>query len=139
MSFIPQAGYALVRPGLPVIFPIHPRTGKMMTSLQPQSPLNHPHKTPRLPRIPPLRIKCQINHHRFRRPAGGGVHPRRPLRHITSEHRAAGDSRRWIEASSPGPMHTLFLRRAGSCSTKNRAGRIPMATVMQDGGWWTSS
>ena len=83
--------------GLPIIFPIHPRTQKMMTHFNLKAPSITLTKTPRLPGIPPPRIKRPLNHHRFRRPPGGGVHPRRPVRHITREHRAAGNAGRWIE------------------------------------------
>ena len=96
---------------LPVVFPVHPRTRKMLDGRR--VPGRDPHRPGRLPRLPLARGRRGGRAHRLGRDPGGDDLPRRPLLHAARQHRAAGhDPRRDQHAAGPRPgAHRARSRR----------------------------
>ena len=79
---------------MPVVFPVHPRTRKMMAALGIEAARGpDPDRAVRLPRLPLPAHRRHGGPDRLGRDPGGDDLPRRPLLHPARQHRAPGDGR----------------------------------------------
>ena len=100
-----MAELAAVAAEMPVVFPVHPRTRKMLDGDRaPSSRACCSDRAARLPRLPLAARRRRRRPHRLRRDPGGDDLPRRPLLHPARQHRAPGhDPRRHQHPARPRP------------------------------------
>ena len=93
---------------MPVVFPVHPRTRKMMEGVERRAPGPAADRAARLPRLPLAARRRRRRPHRLRRHPGGDDLPRRPLLHPARQHRAPGHD----HAPAPTPCSASTRRRS---------------------------
>ena len=89
-----MASLAAVAAEMPVVFPVHPRTRKMLGESRSRAPWPATCRPARLRRVPLAARRRRCRPHRLGRDPGGDDLPRRPLLHPARQHRAPGDDPR---------------------------------------------
>ena len=98
---------------MPVVFPVHPRTRKMMEAVESDHPRPAALRAARLPRLPLPARRRRRRAHRLRRHPGGDDLPRHPLLHPARQHRAPGnDPRRHQHPARPRPRRNRQIPAA---------------------------
>ncbi len=105
---------------MPVVFPVHPRTRKMMEGVEPDAPAACTLIDP-LGYLDFLSLMADAARrpHRLRRHPGGDDLPRRPLLHAARQHRAPGHGQR----SAPTPCSASTRRRSPASRPSSPSGR----------------
>ncbi len=96
---------ALAEPGIPVVFPVHPRTRKYLEEYGMWDRLPAPvpgNGTAGIARHDPADGICADDPHRLRRHAEGSVHAGRSLYHAPGEYRVGGDAGGRLECAGRG-------------------------------------
>ena len=121
---------------MPVVFPVHPRTRKMMESVGADAPGPAADRAARLPRLPLAAGRRRRRPHRLRRDPGGDDLPRHPLLHPARQHRAPGDGqRRHQHPARPRPgRDRRHPGGAGRARRRAQPSRRPSGTARRRSG-----